>query len=283
MLKKCRQLKSKKLTIAIASAIPLILFSQSSFAWGISIDPPEIMQSTITAAKQVASYAEMVQNRITQLQQYETQLENLEQLPGEELDKVLAPVRSVEGSISQFQNEEAELKDMEAQLSNQGSDLNNMYQGYVASGLTNEDYQNAFAQMMDGGNQDAIQEYQNYKYSVGALANDNQTLQQEDAAIPTTVGASKQLGLVESELSQVVKQEQQMISNQNTALANNLEHNRVKLAKEKNVNAESAGEQASFDANAIALNNESKSLSKSGSDIPSAITNMESSLDSSNN
>lgn len=283
MLKKCRQLKSKRSAIAIASAIPLILFSQSSFAWGISIDPPEIAQSTITAAKQVASYAKMLQDRITQLQQYETQLENLEQLPGEELDKILAPVRSVEGSISQFQNEEAELKDMEVQLSNQGSDLNNMYQGYVASGLTNEDYQNAFAQMMDGGNNNAIQEYQNYKFSVGALANDNQTLQKEDAAIPTTVGAANQAELMESELSQVIKQGQQMISNQNTALANNLEKNRIKLAKEKNINTESAGEQASFDANAIALNNESKSLSKSDSDIPSAITNMESSLDSGNN
>lgn len=269
MLTKC-QLKKIVLAITMSSSLAV---SGQAFAWGIVFDPTNFIANDFTAIKTAASYMNSLQMRITQLQDHIMQMENLATLPMQAMQSVMAPVQQMMYEKQMATQQLYQVQSLYTNLGYQSSNLQNMYQSYMASGLTPQNYYNAETNMANGYNSTGVNQMNSVVSSIPVIKQEYAQIQATGALIPGTKSTNSQLGLLETEANQQNAEGMQFIQGVNQLVASSGNRNIRRAAQQKQDTQDSMLQSAVIAENAASLAGAAKSYAGQ-SNISSNIATM---------
>jgi hypothetical protein len=269
MLTKC-QLKKTFLAAVMAGGL---ITSGPALAWGIVFDPTNFMANDFTAIKTAASYMNSLQMRITQLQDHIMQIENLATLPMQAVNTVMAPVQQMMYEKQMATQQLYQVQSLYTNLGYQSSNLQNMYQSYMASGLTPQNYYNAESNMANGYNNTGLNQMHSVVSSIPVINHEYSQIQATGALIPGTKSTNSQLGLLETEGNQQNAEGMQFIQGVNQLVASSANNNIRRAAKQKQRMQNNMLQSAVIANNAAALAGAAKSYAGQ-SNISSNIASM---------
>ena len=261
--------RPQKLRLAISLLVGSSLFLASApsyalFGMGkIVFDPWDVAQTSVTATKSVLMYAKQLNQYVTDLNRQLYQVENLANLPQEELNQIMLPAQTLINEKNMLLQEKYQVMGLANVLKNYQGAVTNLAQTYTASGFAPADFLQAYQNQFGVSNSMGTSDLQTMQQDVPIMqnyANNIQKINSEVAAAPNTGDLDAEAHVMMVELDQSLQEQQTLNNSIQQLLATKGNDEVLKAANQKQAQQDVATNVYGLTANAEAMSSSAKKL-----------------------